>query len=108
MQTDKQGKLAHMVYFSLLDDSPEACQRIIDSAHELLTGIAGVEFLGIGTLIRDLDRPVNVRDFQVGIHVIFRDRAAHDAYQVHPQHQKFIADNKPNWKLARVFDCTLL
>ncbi|MDA0834676.1 MAG: Dabb family protein [Planctomycetota bacterium] len=108
MQTDKQGKLAHMVYFSLLDDGPEAVQRIIDSAHALLSDIEGVEFLGIGKLIPDLDRPVNVRDFQVGIHVIFRDRAAHDAYQIHPQHQQFIADNKSNWKLARVFDCTLL
>lgn len=108
MQTDKQGKLAHMVYFSLIDDSPAACQSIIDSANELLSDIDGVEFLGIGTLVPDLQRPVNVRDLQIGIHVVFRDRAAHDAYQVHPQHQKFINDNKDNWKLARVFDCTLL
>ncbi|MFN0197442.1 MAG: Dabb family protein [Planctomycetaceae bacterium] len=108
MKTDKNQMLAHMVYFSLIDDSPQACQKIIDSANELLTGLEGILFLGIGTLIPDLARPVNVRDFQVGIHVIFRDRAAHDAYQVHPKHQQFIADNKANWKLARVFDCSLL
>jgi hypothetical protein len=54
--------------------------------------------------VADLDRPVNDRMFDVGLHVIFADRAAHDAYQVHERHIKFIEANKPTWRQVRVFD----
>jgi len=51
-----------------------------------------------------LCRPVNDREFHVGLHVVFRDRAAHDAYQALPQHRRFMAENKETWKQIRVFD----
>ena len=34
----------------------------------------------------------------------FADKAAHDAYQDHPRHKQFIAENQANWKTVRVFD----
>ena len=58
-----------------------------------------------GTRIADLTRPVNVRDFHVGLHVIFSSRKAHDEYQVDARHQQFIAENKDSWQQVRVFDC---
>ena len=36
--------------------------------------------------------------------LVFVDKAAHDAYQDDPTHQKFIAEMKPNWAKVRVFD----
>ena len=51
-----------------------------------------------------LDRPVNDRDFDVGLHVVFEDRAAHDEYQPSERHEKFIAENKHLWNKVRVFD----
>jgi hypothetical protein len=39
--------------------------------------------------------------------VIFADRASHDAYQTDQRHLQFIAEQKPNWKSARVFDSLL-
>ena len=64
----------------------------------------GTVFFAAGTLVKELDRPVNVRDFDVALHLIFQTKAAHDAYQVAPLHEQFIAENKDNWKNVRVFD----
>ena len=36
--------------------------------------------------------------------VVFKDVAAHDAYQQHERHLAFVAENKNNWKQVRVFD----
>jgi hypothetical protein len=38
------------------------------------------------------------------LHVVFENRAAHDAYQTAPRHLKFIEENKATWKKVRVFD----
>ena len=96
--------LAHNVYFTLEDDSDEAQKRLVDHCHKYLKDHPGIVFFAAGTLARELARPVNVRDFQVGLHIIFTNQAAHDAYQVHEAHQRFVAENKGNWKQVRVFD----
>ena len=96
--------LAHNVYFTLNDDSPAARDTLSASCRKYLTDHSGVEFFAVGTVVDDLDRPVNDRDFHVGLHVIFSDRAAHDAYQVSERHKQFIAENKETWKQVRVFD----
>jgi hypothetical protein len=51
-----------------------------------------------------MQRDVNDRDFDVALHVVFRNRAAHDKYQTHPRHLKFIEEAKALWKKVRVFD----
>lgn len=99
-----QPLLAHMVYFTLHDGSAAAIQKLVDSCHRLLKNIPGNVFFAVGTLTPDLSRPVNDREFHVGLNVVFRDRAAHDAYQAHPQHLQFMAENKESWKKVRVFD----
>jgi hypothetical protein len=69
-----------------------------------LTGHPGTVFFGVGTRTSDLTREVNDRQFDVGLHVIFENRAAHDTYQTHPRHVQFIAEHKPHWDQVRVFD----
>ena len=64
----------------------------------------GVVFFAAGSLVDEHQREVNVRDFQVGLHVVFADKAAHDAYQTSVSHQKFIDAGKDNWAQVRVFD----
>ncbi len=97
--------IAHMVYFTLKDASAAAQQKLIDSANRLLKEVPGIVFFAVGRLVPDLARPVNVRDFQVGLHVVFESRRAHDEYQVDPRHQRFIAENNENWQQVRIFDC---
>jgi hypothetical protein len=70
-----------------------------------LQDIPGIQFFAVGQVVPDLARPVNVRDFHVGLHVVFTSRDAHDAYQVDERHQQFIAANKDTWKQVRIFDC---
>ncbi|HEX5272120.1 MAG TPA: Dabb family protein [Gemmataceae bacterium] len=96
--------LAHNVYFSLKDNSPAARERLIAACKKYLSGHPGTVFFAAGGLAEALARPVNDRDFDVGLHVIFADQAAHDRYQDAPAHHQFIAENKDNWKKVRVFD----
>ena len=96
--------LVHNVYFALHDGSPEARARLLAAIRKYLPGHPGVLFFACGTLADELRRDVNDRDFDVALHVVFRDRAAHDHYQGTPEHLAFIAENKHNWRRVRVFD----
>ena len=96
--------LAHNVFFSLTDNSPAAKQKLVDDCDRLLAPIPGILFYAAGQLADDLDRDVNDREFDVALHVVFEDRAAHDAYSVHDSHQEFVQKQMDNWKNIRVFD----
>jgi len=102
--SSSNAMLAHMVYFTLKDKSPASIQRQIDACRKYLTDHDGVVLFAVGTRTPDLARPVNDQTFDVGLHVVFRDRAAHDVYQTHPRHLKFIEESKPHWESVRVFD----
>ena len=95
--------LAHNVYFALNESTPANRKKLVEACDNYLSKHPGTVFYGAGT-VSDLDREVNDRDWDVGLHLIFKDRAAHDAYQVAPLHEKFIAENKATWKKVRVFD----
>ncbi|MCA9064265.1 MAG: Dabb family protein [Planctomycetaceae bacterium] len=96
--------LSHMVYFTLRDSSAEACQNLVDACHRYLKPHDGVTFFAAGTLAPGYERPVNDRAFHVALNTVFESREAHDAYQVSPNHLKFIEENKGNWESVRVFD----
>jgi hypothetical protein len=96
--------LAHDVYFSLNDASPAARAELVAACRKYLAGHEGVLFFSVGVVAAELARPVNDRDFDVALHITFASRAAHDAYQEHPRHQQFIAEQQQNWKRVRVFD----
>ncbi len=99
--------LAHSVFFSLHDPSPAAVDALIEACQTYLTDHPGVVFFGVGTLNKELTRPVNDQAFEVALHVVFDSKASHDAYQVAPRHLKFVEENKPKWKQVRVFDADL-
>ena|SRR5437667_7341154 len=96
--------LTHNVFFALKDKSDAAKQRLLDACRKYLTNHAGTVFFACGTLAEALNRPVNVRDFDVGLHIVFASQAAHDTYQVAERHEQFIHENKDNWASVRVFD----
>ncbi len=96
--------LAHNVFFTLFDSSPEAVQEMIAECNKYLKDHPGVVFFATGDLAEDLDRPVNDRMFHVALHVIFDTRENQDIYQTAPAHLEFIENNKAKWKQVRVFD----
>lgn len=97
-------RLAHNVFFKLKDDSPAAIESLVQACRKYLNVQPGIVFFAAGPIDATLTRPVNDRDWHVGLHLIFVDRAAHDAYQTDPTHQKFIDEQKGNWASVRVFD----
>jgi hypothetical protein len=96
--------LAHNVYFTLKDSSETAKHKLLADCKKFLTNHPGTVFFACGTLEEGLDRPVNDREFDVALHVIFDSRASHDAYQDAPRHHQFVEENRPNWAKVRVFD----
>jgi len=100
--------VVHNVYFSLKDNSPEARKKLVEACKKYLSDHPGTVFFAAGVLSEELNRPVNDRDFDVALHLVFKNKAAHDKYQDDPRHIKFIEEMRDNWKKVRVFDSDCL
>jgi hypothetical protein len=100
----KEALLVHNVYFSLKDNSGPARERLLQACRRYLEGHPGVVFFTCGVRAEGLERPVNDREFDVGLHIVFANRAAHDQYQESAAHQQFVRENRDNWIKVRVFD----
>lgn len=96
--------IAHMVYFTLKDRTPEAREKLIAACQKYLSGHEGTVYFSAGVLAEEFKREVNDQDFDVALNLVFADKAAHDKYQDHPRHQKFIEENRETWAKVRVFD----
>jgi heme-degrading monooxygenase HmoA len=101
---DKGKALSHDVFFSLNDASPAAREALVAACRKYLAGHEGVLVFSAGVVASELARPVNDRDFDVALHILFDSKAAHDKYQDAPRHKEFIAEQQKNWKKVRVFD----
>ena len=102
--SQKPRRLAHDVYFKLDDDSQAARAKLIDDCYKYLSNHPGVVFFAAGELVNSHKRSVNVRDWDVSLHIIFRNKDFHDQYQNAQGHHKFIELNRDNWQSVRVFD----
>ena len=99
-----QPMLAHNVFFALNDPTETARANLVQACHKYLSKHPGTVFYACGTLAQELRRDVNDLDFDVALHLVFTDQAAHDTYQSAPLHDQFVAENKASWKKVRVFD----
>jgi Stress responsive A/B Barrel Domain len=102
--TAVEPQLAHDVYFALKDNSGEAKHKMIAACKQYLAKHPGEIFFATGTRAEDLNRAVNDRDFDIALHIVFRNKQAHDHYQEAARHKQFISENQDNWKKVRVFD----
>jgi len=100
----EEKMLAHDVYFSLNDNSPQAKEKLVAACKRYLSDHPGTVWFAAGPLAEELKRDVNDRDFDVALHLVFKSKAAHDQYAKAEKHLKFIEGNKENWKKVRVFD----
>jgi hypothetical protein len=96
--------LAHDVYFSLKDKSPAGKEKLVAACKKYLAGHPGTVWFSAGPLAEEFQREVNDRDFDVALHVVFKDKAAHDVYQTAERHLKFIDECQDTWEKVRVFD----
>ena len=100
----EEPMLAHNVYFTLKDSSDSAKSALTDSCYMYLKDHPGVVFFAAGPIAEELNRPVNVCDFDVGLHIFFKTKKFHDEYQTADRHLKFIEENKANFGKVQVFD----
>ncbi len=107
LSTAPERELAHMVYFKLKDASGGSRAKLIAACKAYLSGHEGEVYFAVGSLAADFTRDVNDRDFDVSLHIVFKSKAAHDKYQEHARHLKFIEENRENWAKVRVFDSYL-
>ena len=96
--------IAHMVFFKLKDASAEATQKLVAACDKYLSGHPGTVYYSAGIRAEEMKREVNDVGFDVALHIVFANQAAHDAYQKHDRHLKFIEENKDHWENVRVFD----
>jgi hypothetical protein len=52
----------------------------------------------------DTDRPIIDRSYSYALILTFADKAAHDAYQVHPTHDKFRTECGHLWSRVQIYD----
>ena len=105
-QPDKKDgpQQAHIVFFSLTDNSPAEVQKVVDLCNKYLTKHDGEVFFAVGTLAKDRKREVNDQDFDVSLHVVFASREAHDKYQNSEGHKQFVKEMTGKYKKIRIFD----
>jgi plasmid maintenance system killer protein len=101
---DAGPALAHNVYFALRDDSPAARDKLVADCYAYLRDHPGVTFFAAGRIVEGHAREVNVRDWHVGLHIVFASKHHHDLYQEAEDHHRFIEANSANWQSVRVFD----
>ena len=96
--------LIHSVFFWLKPETTQAQLKAMRSGLESLRGIKSVEALYIGKPANLPERPVRDSSYAFGLTVIFKDIAAHDAYQVDPLHEAFNQNFRPLWARVQVYD----
>lgn len=93
----------HAVYFWLRSDLTTSEVQQMDAGLRSLRAIDGVRAGYIG-VPASTDRPVIERGYGRALVLVFADEAAHDAYQVHPVHDRFRAECGQLCTTVRIFD----
>ena len=101
---EPEQMLSHDVFFTLTDNSAEAKAKLIAACKKYLSGHPGTIWFAAGPRGDEFQREVNDQGFDVALHIVFKNKAAHDQYSKAERHMKFIEENEANWKTVRVFD----
>ncbi len=102
-----EPQLSHNVFFTLKERTDESAKKLVDGCAKHLTDHEGVLYFSVGTRAKDFTRDVNDTEFDVALVMVFRNKEAHDKYQTHERHAKFIEENKDLWESVRVFDFSI-
>jgi hypothetical protein len=98
------SQFSHVVIFWTDPANPAAADQVIAGAEKYLRSIPGLLHFHIGKMVGS-HRPVVDQTYQVALNTVFPDKAAQDAYQIHPDHLKFVAEYvKPLVQRVVVYD----
>jgi Stress responsive A/B Barrel Domain len=93
----------HHVFFWL---RPELSEADIQQFEKGVSSLLSIEHVRSGDVGKpsSTDRPVIERSYSYSLLLLFKDKAAHDAYQPHPVHQKFVAECSHLWSRVLIYD----
>jgi len=80
---------SHVVIFWTDPAQSGAADELLAGAEKYLRPIPGLLHFHVGKMAGS-HRPVVDQSYQVALNTVFTDRAAQDAYQVHPLHLEFV------------------
>ena len=81
--------LSHVVIFFTKPELPTAADELIAGCATYLQDIPGVVHYHVGRMVPS-HRPVVDQSYQVALNLVFPDKAAEEAYQIHPRHVEFV------------------
>ncbi|HKP95174.1 MAG TPA: Dabb family protein [Fibrobacteria bacterium] len=93
----------HSVYFWLKPGLSPENVKTFETLSNAMAGIPGVGHLWVGKPA-PTDRPVIDRSYSYALTVVFKDMAAHDAYQKHPIHDTFRNTCGDFWSQVKIYD----
>jgi len=96
--------LVHSVFFWLKPELSAEQRADFRKGVESLGTISATDKVYIGVPAGVPDRPIIDKSFAIGLTVICKDIAAHNAYQVDPIHLAFIERFKTYWSRVQIYD----
>jgi len=96
--------LVHSVFFWLKPELSAEQRADFRKGVESLGTISAVDKVYVGIPAGVPDRPIIDKSFAIGLTVICKDIAAHNAYQVDPIHLAFIERFKTYWSRVQIYD----
>lgn len=98
-----EGGFLHMVFFWLIDDTPEVKQKFLKELKQLIGQVDEIKQSHIGTPA-DTDRDVIENTWSYSLVLAFDSKSEQDIYQEHQAHLKFIENASSLWKKVLVYD----
>jgi hypothetical protein len=84
---------AHMFFFQLADKSPDFVDSFIALCVKYLGGHASQLHFSVGVRALEINRNVSATDFEVSVHIIFKNIEAFQEYSKSPMHEEFITQS---------------
>ena len=100
-------KFVHVVNFWLKKNISTAQITQFEASIKSLEKVDSVIYFNVGTPA-DTERLTIDRSYNYCLLTVFKNKAGHDAYQVHPIHLKFVEENKMLWEKVLIYDSETL
>ena len=93
----------HHVFFWMKEDITANDFKTFEKGVATLPGIDRVKFGDVGKPASTY-RPIIERSYSYSLLLVFENKIAHDEYQTHPVHLKFIGNCSMLWSRVLIYD----
>ena len=98
------GGLMHHVFFWLKEPENKEARAKFEKGLEKLLEIETIQLSHVGVPASTVNRDVVDNSYTYSYMVMFKNQDAHDFYQEHPLHLRFIEQNSLLWEKVTVYD----